>query len=290
MTNHPRLFDPAPRAAERIQIQAKGATLSGRIFVPAGRARAVIVLHGAVGVPQTVYRHFAGWLAAERDIACLTYDYRDFGASAFRPMRQARATLTDWGMLDQDAAIRFAEKVFAGVPLWTVGHSLGGAMMPFHNVRRLERAIIIAAGIAHVSDHPWPYQALARQFWQVSGPLATLVAGYMPGSKIGFGSDLPAGVFWQWRRWCTKRGFHLNEVGQDLPNLDPHRHTAPTKFVAIEDDVMVPPRAVWRLMTLFPDVHRQQKVLRPADFGLRAIGHLGAFKRDNRQIWDAIIA
>jgi predicted alpha/beta hydrolase len=267
MTNHTRLFDPAPRDAERIRIAANGATLSGRIFIPSGRARAIAVLHGAVGVPQTVYR-----------------------ASAVRPMKHSCATLTDWGLHDQGAANSLAKSLFAGVPLWTIGHSLGGAMMPFHKVPGLERAIVIAAGIAHVSDHPWPYQALARQFWQVSGPLATWAAGYMPGSKIGFGSDLPAGVFWQWRRWCTRRGFHLNEAGCELPALDPERHTAPTKFVAISDDVIVPPRAVWRLMTLFPEARRQQLVLRAKDFGLIRIGHLGAFRRDSTKLWAAMIA
>ena len=290
MTNHTRLFDPAPRDAERIRIAANGATLSGRIFIPAGRARAIAVLHGAVGVPQTVYRHFAAWLAAERSIACLTYDYRDFGASAVRPMKHSRATLTDWGLYDQAAANDLAKSLFAGVPLWSIGHSLGGAMMPFHKVPGLERAIVIAAGIAHVSDHPWPYQGLARQFWHLSGPLATWAAGYMPGSKIGFGSNLPAGVFWQWRRWCTKRGFYLNEAGRDLPQLDAQRHTAPTRFVAISDDVMVPPRAVWRLMTLFPEARRSQLVLRPKDFGLTGIGHLGAFRRDSAKLWSAMIA
>jgi predicted alpha/beta hydrolase len=279
---------PHPKA-NQITIVSHGATLSGRLYMPDRPPRAIVVFHGAVGVPQRRYSYFAAWLAAEREIACLTYDYRDFGASSAGPLNRSKATLTDWGLCDQQAALDAAEHHLPGVPLWVIGHSLGGAMLPFHRPRNIERAVIIAAGLAHVSDHPWPYQALARQFWYLTGPIATLLAGFMPGKFIRFGSDLPAGVFWQWRRWCTTWGFHLGDAGAKLPQPDPKAHTAPTRLIAISDDVMVPAAAVWRLMGLIPDAVKRQQVLRPSDFGLQAIGHLGAFNRENAILWPAIV-
>ena len=275
--------------ANQITIASHGATLSGRLYMPDDAPRAVVVFHGAVGVPQRRYSYFAAWLAAERVIACLTYDYRDFGASSVGPLKGSKATLTDWGLRDQAAALNAAEQHLPGVPLWVIGYSLGGAMLPFHRARKIERAIIIAAGLLHVSDHPWPYQALTRQFWYLTGPIATWMAGFMPGKFIRFGSDLPAGVFWQWRRWCTTRGFHLNDAGAELPRPDPMAHTAPTRLIAISDDVMVPPSAVWRLMQLLPEAVKRQRVLRPKDFGLQSIGHLGAFNLENAVLWPAIV-
>jgi predicted alpha/beta hydrolase len=277
------------RAENSINIVSRGATLTGQLYLPDGLPRAVVVFHGAVGVPKRRYSSFAAWLAAERGLACLTYDYRHFGASSAGTLRNSKATLSDWGMLDQEAALNAAEHHLPGVPLWVIGHSLGGAMLPFHRPRNIERAIIIAAGLLHVSDHPWPYQALARQFWYLTGPAATLTAGFLPGKIIGFGSDLPAGVFWQWRRWCTTRGFHLNDAGTKLPQPDPMAHTAPTRLIAISDDVMVPPPAVWRLMELIPQAVKRQRVLRPQDFGLQRIGHLGAFNRENAVLWPTIV-
>ena len=274
---------------DHIRFATEGTKLVGRLYVPAGTPRAVVVLHGAIGVPQRSYRHFAAWLAAVRGLACLTYDYRDFGLSATRPLRQSRATLADWGIADQEAAMNAAQARFPGVPLWVIGHSLGGAMLPFHRPRDIERAIVLTAGLVHVSDHPWPYQALARQFWHVSGPLATYAAGYMPGRHIGFGSDLPAGVFWQWRRWCLRRGFHVNEAGTLLPPLDRGNYRVPTRLVAVEDDVMVPARAVWRMLDLIPEAMTFQKLLRPAEFGLMSIGHFGAFRPENAVLWPAIL-
>lgn len=289
MTIHSGISEPNASDVDVVKIVSTDAVLIGRLYQPVHRPRAAVVLHGAVGVPQRSYRHFAAWLAAERGMACLTYDYRDFGASAAGSMRGSRATLSDWGLHDQEAALDAVESSLPGVPLWVIGHSLGGAMLPFHRPRNIERAIVLAAGLLHVSDHPWPYQALARQFWHVSGPIATMAAGYMPGRRIGFGSDLPAGVFWQWRRWCTRRGFHLNDAGNHLPQLDPAAHTAPTRLIAVADDVMVPAPAVCRMMELMPKSMKHLRLLRPEDFGLMSIGHLGAFDRGKSVLWPAIV-
>lgn len=66
--------------------------------------------------------------------------------------------------------------------------------------------------------------------------------------------------------------------------------TAPMRVVAVADDAMVPPRAVWRQMALVPEAVKTQKVLRPGDYGLERIGHLGAFARQNSVVWPGIIA
>ena len=74
---------------EDLDIRSEGALLRGRLVRPRGTPRAALVLHGATGAPARYYRGFAEWAAAERDMAVLTYDYRDFGASLRRPMRGA---------------------------------------------------------------------------------------------------------------------------------------------------------------------------------------------------------
>ena len=89
---------------EDVRFAAGDAALAGRLYHPAGPARAAVVLNGATGVPQGYYRHFARWLAAERQMACLTYDYRDFGASARMHPRRSQATMADWALADQPAA------------------------------------------------------------------------------------------------------------------------------------------------------------------------------------------
>jgi predicted alpha/beta hydrolase len=284
-----KLGEPIQPAAENVVIKAQGARLAGILMRPAGPPKAAIVLHGAVGVRARYYRAFADWLVTQ-GYACLTYDYRDFGASASGPIRASNATLADWGLCDQPAALAALRAHVPGVPIWVIGHSLGGTMLGFHPMEGVARVITVASGLVTLGDHPWPYRALAAWFWY-GGPRAlTAVMGYMPGRLTGFGPDLPAGVYRQWRAWCLRPGFWLGDQGRTLPAPDPARVSAAMKVVAVADDDVVPPAAVWRIMTLYPQATKRQLVLRPGDFGLRKIGHIGTFARENGVVWPAIIA
>lgn len=276
--------------AEDLDIRSEGALLRGRLALPKGRPRAALVLHGATGAPAGFYRAFADWAAAERDLAVLTYDYRDFGASQRRPMRASRATLADWGRFDQAAALAELARRFPDGPLWVLGHSVGGLWFGWHPaMARVERAITLGAGLTHVSDHPPRYRWKARLFWSPAVRAMAWSAGYLPGRLVGLGADLPRGVYEDWRRWCLTPGWHLTDVGRTLPLPDPARVTARLRTIAVADDDLVPPEAVWRARALYPEAQKEQKVLRPADFGLASIGHIPPFARRNAVLWPAIL-
>jgi predicted alpha/beta hydrolase len=287
---HPCLgSNKAIEVRDLVHTTTAGSQLSLTLYLPEKAPRAVVVLHGGIGIPKRFYRHFATWLAEHRNLACLTYDYRDFGESSWSHVRASLATLTDWGIHDQVAALDVAQMVLPRVPLWVIGHSFGGLMLPFHPPREIDRAIIVASGLVRMDDHPLRFQAFARQLWQVSGPLATTLFGYLPGRFLGLGTNWPAGVFWQLRRWCLSKSFYLSDAGTQIPPLQSGALTAPTLLIAIADDPMMPPKAVWRIMELLPDSIKRQKVFRPAEFGLTSIGHLGAFSIGNAAVWPAIV-
>lgn len=273
-----------------VTFRSGAAPLSGRLFRPARPARAIAVLNGATGVPQSFYRHFAHWLAESRGIACLTFDYRDFAASARGPVRASPATMVDWGLHDQQAARDWARQAMPDLPLWVIGHSLGGFMLPFQRgLDAIARVVTVASGPVNVHDHPWPYRAVAAAFWYGPAPVLTRALGYLPGRRLGAGADLPGGVYWQWRRWCTAPGFFSADLGGALPYPDWAGVTAPVKLVAVADDDLVPPAAVWRLSHFYAEAPKRQLVLKPEDFGGRKIGHIGAFRQGNTRIWDAIV-
>ncbi len=281
--------DDILESAETIRSGAE--LLAGRLFRPNGPPRVAVVLNGATGVPQRYYADFARWLARHHQMACLTFDYSDFGTSATGHVRESTATMTRWGLHDQQAARDHLSSLFPQTPLWVIGHSLGAMMIPMQRgLDRIDRIISVASGPVHVSDHPWPYRAVAYAFWYGPLTLATRILGYTPGKPVGFGADLPSGVYWQWRRWCTSRNFYASETGIELPWPDRHHPTCDLRVVAVADDQMVPPAAVWRLMRLYPETKQSQKTLKPADYGLREIGHIGAFHRRAQACWADIIA
>lgn len=275
---------------EALRFPSGNAMLSGRLYHPAGPAQAAVVLNGATGVPQRFYRYFARWLAAERQVACLTYDYRDFADSARGHPRQSDVTMADWALVDQPAARAEMRRHSAGVPLWVIGHSLGAMLMPLQDgLDDVARMIVVAGGLVHHHDHPWPYRALALAFWFGHVPLAVRALGYLPGRAVGFGADLPAGVYWQWRRWCTTRGSYLPETGTALPLPRWQDSEVPVDLFAMADDEVVPPAAVWRLADAFGDVPQQRTVVMPQDLGVQKIGHLGAFARSNATLWPHLL-
>lgn len=274
---------------QEIAIGAGGNRLFGRLFLPAGAPQAAVVLNGATAVPQRFYRHFARWLAEERGMACLTYDYSGFGASAAGHVKTSAATMVQWAMVDQPAARGAMRSALPGVPLRVIGHSLGTMLLPLQqDIADIARVTAVASGLVHVSDHPWPYRALAWLFWHGHAPLAARLMGYLPGRALGLGADVPAGVYWQWRHWCTRQGSYLPDCGRTLPRPDWSRCGAPVDFITFSDDQMAPPPSVWRLAEVYGGQQRRH-LLRPADFGLASIGHLDAFSRRCAAVWPVLV-
>lgn len=270
---------------QEITIIAKGATLTGHLFAPETAAKAALVIHGATGVPQRFYAGFASW-AATRGVATLTYDYRDFGASQTSPMRDSNATFTDWMIHDQTAAeTRLADLAPTG-SLMSLGHSLGGLGVPFRDYDpRVTQITTVGAGFTHLRDHPLTYLPQVTAFWYLIGPLATKLVGYLPGKRLMLGEDLPADVYWQWRRWCTSRGFYKADIGRLIPAPDYTRPTPPLRMLAMADDPMVPPVSVRRYASHFPPERVTFDTLDPKDFGLKSLRHIEPFSAKNATVW-----
>lgn len=277
-------------AIRRLSFPAGEKTLQGTLFLPAEAPRAAVVLNPATGVAQRYYGHFANWLAAQRGIACLTYDYSDFGESASGDLRRSTATMSSWALVDQPAARAEMRRQLPGVPLWVIGHSLGAMMMPLQrDIEDIARMIGVASGIAYHRDHPWPYQALARMFWFGHAPLATWALGYLPGKRLGFGADLPPKVYWEWRRWCISLDFFFPELGDTLPEADWSRCPVPAELFAFSDDPTIPPPNVWRLKELYGPGRTRENLIVPAEHGLKSVGHLGAFAARNAALWPVLL-
>ena len=274
--------------SEIVSIPSDGAVLSGRLYRPEGDVIAALVIHPAVGVPQHLYSAFCEWSATEGRL-CLTYDYRDVGASAAGPLRASDADFVDWGVKDQAAALEFVQAQAPSAPLHVIGHSLGGFMTPFHGRSSgIAAMTTVASGQAYKGDHPMPFRISAYLFWYVLGPLMTRILGYTPGALLG-GGDIPATAFWQWRRWCTRFEFYSPDIGASLPERAFPGLSAPLKIIAFSDDALMPPKSVAKLAQHYPNAAITQIVIDPKDHDLREIGHMKAFSRANSVIWPEIL-
>ncbi|SPF78596.1 hypothetical protein ALP8811_02525 [Aliiroseovarius pelagivivens] len=264
------------------------APLTGTFFA-ADTPRAVAVLNGATGVPHRFYRHFAAWLAETQNVSCLIYDYRDFATSARGHVKDVTATLLDWGLHDTQAARDWLSARAGGLPIWVMGHSLGGLLLARQErTEEIARVITVCSGPVHTTDHPWPFQAMVRALWFGVGPASVAMLGYVPKQLSGLGTDIPGPVFTQWKHWCTTRGF--TAADPIVPAAKEAALTCDFRMVSLSDDLSVPPNAVARLAELYPGTQTEHLTLHPRDFGLAKVGHTDTFRRQNAALWPALIA
>lgn len=240
--------------------------------------RAVLVMP-ATGVPQSYYAKFAAYLA-ERGFNVLTFDYRGIGRSLTGHVRDVRARMQDWALLDAVAAMAFLEAKRIRV----VGHSFGGqAIGLLPDRERITCALVVGSQSGYWRNWPLVGRAWMWPATHVALPLVSRLHGYFPGSRFGFGEDLPAGVARQWAAWCRPPRYLVGALGVD----DAYSKVRfPIRAYAITDDAFAPLTAVEALHRLYPNSQWQTRRVTPAEIGVRSVGHFGFFRERFRDsLW-----
>jgi predicted alpha/beta hydrolase len=241
--------------------------------------RPIVIVGAATAVPRRYYAAFARYLAAERS-RVLTFDYRGVGGSSPASLIGFAARMRDWGVLDTPGVLRWALEQYPGAPIRWVGHSFGGFGPGLaHNNRVIERMLAVSSMTAHWRLLPSPERYRVALLMGAVLPGLTHALRYFPGRLNGF-ENLPKGVLLEWARWCMTPGFMF---GDD--SLAERRHFAtlrsPVRLTLIEDDPWVSLPSVEHLAAQFtgsPDT--SVWTIRPADAGVRRIGHVGFFRSE----------
>jgi len=265
---------------------ADGARLAARWLRPP-KPELTVALHGATAVPRRYYEPFAEWLADHARAQVLVYDYRDCGLSR-RPGR-ARASMGDWMLHDQGAALAAAADAAGEGPLDVLGHSLGGLGLLFHKeAPRVRRLVAVASGAGYWRNHPLREKPRVAAFWFVLGPATAGLLGYVPRQITGFGAHVPREAFHQWKRWCLQPDFHRVDWGGALPEPDLGAFAGALRLVGVADDGVIPPASVRALRRFYPAAQDTFTLLTRADSGGLPIGHAGMFKPSRRALWPKI--
>lgn len=266
---------------------ADGHALAATFFEPAAPRGAVLVVP-AMGVPQSYYAAFARWLAAQ-GYAVTTFDYRGIGASRRGHLRDLRCDLLDWARLDCAAVLAAAAARAPGRPLYWIGHSLGGQILPFvPGHERVEKMITVATGSGYWRENAAPLRRRVWFLWFLVAPLAVRLFGYFPGRRLGMVGDLPRGVIEQWRRWCLNRDYAAGvEPGAR------ERYAAvrvPIVSLSFSDDELMSARNIESIHGFYTGAPRIMRRVSPAQAGVRQIGHFAFFRPDlGSALWPAEI-
>jgi predicted alpha/beta hydrolase len=264
---------------------ADGSRVAAQLFVPAGAPAGAVLVVPAMGSPQTYYAAFAAWLS-EQGFLVATFDYRGTGRSRAGRLRDLDADIIDWARLDCGAMLDTLAARAPGAPLYWIGHSLGGQILPFvPQAERLAGAVTVAAGSGYWRENAWPLRRRAWWLWYVVAPVATRIFGYFPGRRLRKVGDLPRGVMDQWRRWCLHPEYAVGVEGEAV-RAQFAAVTTPILSLSFTDDEFMSERNTASLHGFYVNAPRVMTRIAPSDINAPRIGHFGFFKsRFGPSLW-----
>jgi predicted alpha/beta hydrolase len=242
------------RLVEQAVTATDGVRIAARFLHPEGPARGAVLIVPAMGTPQNYYYPFAAWLAKQGLLAA-TFDYRGTAA-----------------MIDALAAQS------SGMPLYWVGHSLGGqilALVP--NRERIAKAVTIATGSGYWRETVPALRPKAFWLFYVVTPVVLTLFGYFPGKALRKIGDLPKGAMAQWRRWCLDRDYSFGAEGDEVRAQYAAVRT-PIVSLSFADDEMMSLRNTEAMHGYYSGAPRRMKRIAPQDIGAPRIGHFGFFR------------
>ncbi len=277
-------------APEPVSLTARDGRRLAALYLEAPVPRGALVVNGATGFPREFYLKFAGYCAA-RGYHTLLYDYRGMGASATRPLDREGTRMSDWGLLDMPAALEWLARRCRGLPLVTLGHSVGGQLIGCMYNQAVARAhVMCATSIGYWRGQRVPFRYLALLFWKLYGPLELRFRGYVPRGALWRGDALPPGVFLEWRKWCLRTTHFAPDLVGDARGGAFAAVRAPILSLSFSDDPIATPRAVEALLALYPNAAIERRCATPAQAGVRRIGHHGFFAEQHREtLWRATL-
>ena len=266
-----------------LPISSSQKTLALRQCQPgAGAALAQIVVAPAMGVLQSYYQSFARWLA-EQGYGVTTFDYRGHGLSLQGPLRDAKADLLDWAQDCELVALQI-KKQFPGQSLLWIGHSVGSQLPGLAPIALpINGLLSVGSGSGYWRDNAAPTKRVIRLFWWGIAPLATAMFGGFPGRKLGIVGDLPAGVLWQWRRWCLNPHYGIGVEGEWAADAYAAAHY-PLHALYFDDDEMMSLASVQSLVGWYRNAPSILEKVNPAIVPSGRIGHMGYFREEMREL------
>jgi predicted alpha/beta hydrolase len=276
--------DQQPAVDDGTVAADDGRTLEATWFTSAEAVRGGVVVAGAMATRRSFYAPFGRWLA-ERGFLALTVDYR--GMESRAAMRAETGDAVRWTGDAASALEALADRAGPDLLLTWVGHSLGGQALPFARHDLVDAALLVSAGSGYWRLNQRSMRWRAPFFWRVLAPVATRLAGYYPGARLGVLGDLPAGVIRQWGRWCLNEEY----IGADVPSFS--RRTAsvtvPLTTFSFTDDELLTGASMAALERWYGGADVAPMRMKPADLGVERVGHHGFFRPALRDHWDRLV-
>ena len=180
-------------------------------------ARANFLLMAALGVPAGFYKPLAEQLAqAGTNVALM--EHRGHGESGLVPSRRVDFGFREVLVEDIPAVLDWMTEQAPGLPVYLMGHSLGGhyaAMTAGRMPSRISGVILVACG------SPWKDAFAGKTRRQIGLlccliPVFNVLLGYYPGNRVGFGGREARTLMRDWRHMAVDNRYCATGQDEDL--------------------------------------------------------------------------
>lgn len=267
------------KRSRRTLVTKAGNQIVANKFMPTREPIAVIVIAPAMAVQQSFYAAFAEYLA-NYGYTVWTFDYSGIGDSWSGLLRRCKADISEWVSDNYDLVVRIAARENQGLPVFIVGHSLGGQTAPLlPSAHKLSGLMNIAVGSGSTLHLQPNVRRLSPLLWHFAAPVLCTTFGYFPGKLINLIGNVPRRAFMQWRRWCLTPEYLLTgeRGGRDAYA----RAFFPVLGLTFSDDEMLTSDGSKIMHEAFRNAPVEYRVIDPNEFGISKIGHFGFFKPSN---------
>lgn len=266
-----------------------GYPLPATLYEPPEAPVAAVIMSPATATPRGFYRAFCAYLAS-LGAAVVAYDYR----GTFEPageLRRSRARMRDWGQLDFAGVVDWMSACYPNLPLYAVGHSVGGhVLLMTDRSAKIRGAVTVAAQSGYWRFYRGFERYRVYAFVKAIMPALTAAFGYFPGDRVAFGTKLAPGVLYEWRHWCVSRGYFFDDPSMREVLSNAASFTAPIAMIGLADDPWGTPEAIDALVPWFARASVTRRTLHPEDYGLSHVGHIGFFRAANGEALWPIVA
>lgn len=236
----------------------------------------VIVVAGAMAVRANRYTKLARSFARS-GYHVLTFDYRGVGDSLSGAVRSSRAKLHEWGELDLAAVLAHAEARFPELPLFFLGHSVGGQLFGLVPPGKVRAAALFASQSGYWGHWSGMGRAAMVALWAAIPGLARTV-GYLPMRALRQGDDVPAGVALEWASWGRDPRYILKWARERPKAQAFESYRGKLALFSFDDDVYAPQKAVAALADAYVAASKSHVHLSPRDLKKRTIGHFALLR------------
>jgi len=234
-----------------------------------------------MAMKQSFYKDFAEFMAT-KGFCTYTFDYRGIGASRPASLKGLSATLMDWAM-DIQVVQEYARKKYENLPLFLVGHSMGGQLLGLtKSAANWDAVTTVAVPSGYWGHWSGKYKFRTWLFWHSILPVITKAVGYFPAKKMRLFEDIPKGVALQWAHW----GRHPLYMKRDFPKAYFDKLDCSVRSYSFDDDDEFGPKpAVDWLHQQFVNADVERLHIVPESVELKKIGHFNFFRAKMKSVF-----